>query len=77
MKDGIEADATVVDPRAMVADAPLPAEIGIESFERPAGTVVVVDEPVVSVTVADDVARTTTHTVSESCRCRLSENAVI
>ena len=63
----MEAEATVDDPRTMLADAPFPAVIGMDSLLKPAGTDVVVLVPVVSVTVAGEVASTTTHTVSESC----------
>lgn len=73
MKDGTEADATVVDPRTTVAEAPLPGNIDMESLLSPAGTFVVVLVSVVSVTVAGEVARTTTQTLSESCmRSRLA-----
>ena len=66
MKDGTEIEATVDDPRTMFADAPSPGEIGMDNLLRPAGTVVVLLVPVVSVTFADEVASTTAHTVSES-----------
>ena len=57
----------VVLPRERVALIPLPAVIGIESLVKPAETDVVCVVPVVSVTVAEEVASTTTQTVSESC----------
>ena len=66
VNDGTDADATVVEPRTILAEALLPAEIGIESLLRPAGTFVVVEVPVVKVTVAGAVASTTTQTLSES-----------
>ena len=58
--------ATVVVPRTIVALIPLPAVIGMDNLVRPAGTVVVCVVPVVSVTVAEEVASTTTQTVSLS-----------
>ena len=66
VKDGIEADATVFEPRTIATEAPSPTDIGMESLVRPVWTTVVLDVPVVSVTFAGEVASTTTQTVSES-----------